>query len=277
MAYGDTFELGASDATKLIQLRSDQVMWQKERLLNVALLALPPECKKVAWVDCDILFERDDWPQLADQALDQAAFVQCFSQVHHLNRTADVSQPLSNQTYFSRESMGARYLAEGAGIAEWDSYSASLRAQGLAWDVSLGHAWAMRLQDLRRVGFYDALILGGGDGALTHAALGRFQPMIDRLELNAHQTKHYLQWAEQFHRMVKESMSAIPGDIYHLWHGELRNRNNGTRHSILPSHNFDPNRDIAISENGCWRWNSDKPDLHDAVRAYFQSRNEDGR
>ena len=101
LAYGDTFELSDADASQLIQIRSDQVMWQKERLLNMALLALPPECERVAWVDCDILFGRDDWPQLVNQALDQFAFVQCFSQVHHLNRLIDAAQPLAAQSYFA--------------------------------------------------------------------------------------------------------------------------------------------------------------------------------
>ena len=65
--------------------------------------------------------------------------------------------------------------------------------------------------------------------------------------------------------------------VYHFWHGEMRDRGYPTRQSILQRFDFDPNRDIALDDNGCWRWNSDKPDLHDAVRAYFQDRKEDGR
>jgi hypothetical protein len=68
----------------------------------------------------------------------------------------------------------------------------------------------------------------------------------------------------------------VPGNIFNLWHGELLNRQYLPRHRILIAHDFDPDRDIAIDEKGSLRWNSDKPALHQAVREYFQRRQEDG-
>src|SRR3974377_2142226 len=61
LAFGPEFELQAQDAEILIQLRGGAVLWQKERLLNVALQALPKDCHKVAWLDCDIVFKALDW------------------------------------------------------------------------------------------------------------------------------------------------------------------------------------------------------------------------
>src|SRR5690349_10101249 len=40
-------ELAAGDADLLVQLRGRDVMWQKERLLNIAVARLPPECDRV--------------------------------------------------------------------------------------------------------------------------------------------------------------------------------------------------------------------------------------
>ena len=55
-AFGDDeFELPAS--LDVVRFRSNSVMWQKERLLNLAASWLPPECACVAWLDTDILFE----------------------------------------------------------------------------------------------------------------------------------------------------------------------------------------------------------------------------
>ena len=71
-------------------------------------------------------------------------------------------------------------------------------------------------------------------------------------------------------------MSYIPGRLFHLWHGELRNRRYGQRHRARELLDFDPGADIAIDRGGCWRWNSDKPDLHEYVRNYFAQRREDG-
>ena len=65
LAYGPQFELGESDADILIQRRGGDVLWQKERLLNIALDALPGSCTKVAWIDCDVVFGEQDWPERA--------------------------------------------------------------------------------------------------------------------------------------------------------------------------------------------------------------------
>jgi hypothetical protein len=48
LTYGSDFELQEQDADILIQLRGGTVLWQKERLLNLALQALPTHCRKVA-------------------------------------------------------------------------------------------------------------------------------------------------------------------------------------------------------------------------------------
>jgi hypothetical protein len=55
LAFGGAFELCKDDADTVVQLRGGDVMWQKERLLNVALQSLPPHCKKVLAIDCDIV------------------------------------------------------------------------------------------------------------------------------------------------------------------------------------------------------------------------------
>src|ERR1700734_2279886 len=84
LAYGPNFELNDDDAEILIQLRSQDIMWQKERLLNVALGALPKKCKKVVWVDCDIIFERRDWPEQVCRLLDRFVIVQSFSHAYYV-------------------------------------------------------------------------------------------------------------------------------------------------------------------------------------------------
>ncbi len=41
LAFDGQFELTSSDADHLIQLSGGDIMWQKERLLNIALEAVP--------------------------------------------------------------------------------------------------------------------------------------------------------------------------------------------------------------------------------------------
>jgi hypothetical protein len=54
-AFGNApFELPPS--LNVIQMRANTLLWQKERLLNLAASWLPRSCKYVAWLDCDITF-----------------------------------------------------------------------------------------------------------------------------------------------------------------------------------------------------------------------------
>ena len=69
----DQFHLGPDDADIVIHLSGGAVLWQKERLLNVALQALPAHVDAVAWLDCDLVFLRPDWPQALMRRLEANA------------------------------------------------------------------------------------------------------------------------------------------------------------------------------------------------------------
>ena len=141
---------------------------------------------------------------------------------------------------------------------------------------SKGMAWAASRDLVERHGFYDACIIGGGANALACAALGTYDYAIRPHQMNDRQREHYLAWAEPFHRAVQGAISCIDGDVYHLWHGDLADRNGSGRHKGLVPFEFDPAVDIAVAEAGCWKWAGKKRDMHRYVRDYFAGRKEDG-
>jgi hypothetical protein len=49
LSFNRRFELATGDSEILVQLHGGDVMWQKERLLNLALQHLPSACDTVAW------------------------------------------------------------------------------------------------------------------------------------------------------------------------------------------------------------------------------------
>lgn len=267
LSYGSNFDLGPADATTLIQLKSDHVMWQKERLLNLAQERLPGSCRKVVWIDCDVLFERDDWAWATSRALDHHALVQPYSTVFDLGRGSSLDEPLEPQSILARHSMAAQFAAgkTHAGPILTDM-------MGL---YSPGHAWGIRRDVLRQTGFYDAFIVGGADNLMAQAAVGRHEELVRNFELTPQHARHTLAWADRFHRHVC-GMGVVAGHLFHLWHGEFGERKYAERHQILQESQFDPDRDIVVGPGGCWRWNSNKPRLHAAVRAYFEQRKEDG-
>ena len=81
------FELRPGDADMLVQLSGGDVMWQKERLLNIGVGRLPAQCTHVAWVDCDLVFEREDLGDAVLAALEAAPLVQLFDRVAYLAPT----------------------------------------------------------------------------------------------------------------------------------------------------------------------------------------------
>ena len=271
LSFDGQYELGAGDADLLVQLRGEDVMWQKERLLNVLLRRLPAECRQVAWLDCDIVFERQDWPERTSDALARAPLVQPFRRVHYMPPHAGPGDAAESISMITRASLG-HWLESGGSVDD-----ALRRTSSRGRDVpSKGMAWAASRDFLESQGFYDACIVGGGANAMACAALGVYDYTIRPLHMNGRQGEHYLAWAERFRRGALGAISSIDGDVYHLWHGDLADRSGGGRYQGLVPFEFDPGADIAIAEAGCWRWATGKRDMHRYVRDYFAGRKEDG-
>lgn len=270
LSFDGSFQLQASDADLLVQICGRDVMWQKERLLNHLLPLLPDACREVVALDCDLVFCGSDWAAQVSAALCGAALVQPFRRVWHLPADAGPGHAAAHG------SVAAEALASA--IAAGRSAHEVL---GRAMDrnpgaPTPGFAWAAGRDLLERHGFYDACIIGGGDTALASAAFGAWDHAMDFHCLNQRQRDRYFAWAEAFHREVRGSVSCLDGDLFHLWHGTIAERRSRQRHQGLAGFAFDPWKDVAVADSGCWQWASDKPELHAYVRDYFFSRKEDG-
>jgi hypothetical protein len=265
-------QLRDADADILIQIVGEDLLWQKERLLNIGLQALPPACRTIAWLDCDIVFERDDWGQGLTDALDRFALVQPFVTFSELSADAQFQNGHPPTASLGEGHSVAYKLATGATV---DELFRPGKGNRLNSGRTLGMGWAARRDLLERHGFYDACILGSGDKAMVLAALGRFE-LSRSLDMNARQTAHYLAWAQPFFEAVHANIGYVDGRVYHLWHGDLKDRSHRLRHVNFARFGFDPFVDITLAPCGCWRWTVDKPELRAYMQEYFESRNEDG-
>jgi hypothetical protein len=73
----------------------------------------------------------------------------------------------------------------------------------------------------------------------------------------------------------KPRLDYLPIDIWHLWHGSLKNRAYMDRHDIILEFDYDPINDIVLYGN-VYEWaNRHKKGMHDAIKGYFHSRKED--
>nr|WP_319565695.1 hypothetical protein [uncultured Rhodoferax sp.] len=271
LSFDGIFELRQSDCDVLVQLTSKSYLWQKERLLNVALDRLPDFVDHVAWIDCDVIFEDQDWPDKAVDNLRDMRLVQLFSRLYDL--PIDVLDPALHpnlQAPFGLPLMAA--IASSGNIEEHlkPSNGVAMRRSGS------GLAWAAHADFMQQRRFYDAMIIGSGDRAMACAGFGRFNYPIEMFRMNPRRTEHYLEWATPYHHAVDSRMSYLEGNLFHLWHGDVVDRNYAGRHLDLDAFAFDPYTDLVLGQSGAWEWNN-RPDLQNFSLEYFRSRKEDGR
>jgi len=271
LAFGADFELRPGDADCLIQRRGRDVMWHKERLLNVALAHLPDACRKVIWLDCDLIYTRPDWPADVIRLLDEYPLIQGFRRARHLRPDAPVERVGPGDVIREALSLASAVATRAATLDDLNRIAPRESEQ-----FSPGFAWAGHREVIERFGLYDACIVGGGDSAFVCAAYGRFEGERSSHFLGARRAQHYVHWAEPVFRAIGGRVGFLDADVLHQWHGDLAKRGSPQRHKRLAEFEFDPFTDIILDPAGCWRWNSRKPAMHAWVRSYFESRKEDG-
>lgn len=270
LSFDGEFELSKDDADVLIQISDGAILWQKERLLNVAIDSVPSNAKDVAWVDCDVVFRNADFAEEAAAKLKYYNAIQLFSDTIDLSN-GDIDAQLS-LTEASPTGLGVIYVRDADPARALTVGSGSKESR----KIQKGLAWAAKRDILKKHGLYDALILGSADRAMTFAMFGCFDLATCSLNMNEARERHYLKWAEPFHRSVGGRIGYLNGRIYHLWHGDIENRGYADRHSILSRFNFDPETDLRIGANGAWQWARPRAEFQQAIVEYFARRAEDG-
>jgi hypothetical protein len=273
LSFDGRFELGENDSDILIQISGGAVLWQKERLLNLAIKSVPHNSENIAWIDCDVVFDRPDWMEEAELQLSKFNIVQLFSEFVDLE-----SDGLpSNVRDLFPSGRGLISMFNGDARLHLDA-EAALWENNLPYGfraTSTGIAWAARREIIENHGLYDAMIIGGGDRAMLNAMYGQFDKEMRLHHLNKARQEHYLKWAQPYHRAIAEKIGNVSGKIYHLWHGDLINRNYRSRHRLLANFDFEPDLDLVIGPNGAWRWARSRPKLERFLVNYFNDRAED--
>jgi hypothetical protein len=251
------FELDESDAEILVRRRGGAVLWQKERLLNIALEHLPADCDKVVALDGDVLFLNPNWVADTAALLEQYALLQPFSSALRLPPGCA-----------SLADCGESAARAGPGVAySWAHRDGRFKGRP-------GFAFAARRQIFDDIGIYDRMIIGGADRLIMGAAMGMDPGGISCLrDFTSQLIADMREWSHRFFAATRGSVSYTEGKALHLWHGTMADRRYAHRTRLLDS--FDVHQDIRIDSQGLWSWSSDKPALHEAIRKYFLSRNED--
>lgn len=301
-AFGDDpFELPLTPGD--IQVRARDVLWQKERLLNVAVAHLPVGVLKVAWIDSDILFLRPDWAPSISRMLDECPVLQPFSVRRHLYPRIGRLHPRSLDIESFSWNVNRDPVCLQPGIFARHGHT--------------GYAWAGRRDWLERLGLYDAMLAGNGDHYMAHAFAGdlsskcidrnftasagenmatslrkkvwwrRLSRLIpagvktsirgissfDQFKRPFH--RHFMTWAQALHSTIDGRLGCLEGEILHLWHGASEDRTYAADQQQLLCLDFDPTLDVQLGLSGCWEWARERSDLSGWARRIFDRRRED--
>lgn len=236
---------------RTLQINTQDVLWQRDRALNVLIEMIPNEYDKVALVDADLLFNNKNWDTETNQLLEEVPIVQCFS-------TTSETGDDGSKRYCKRIS-----LAKVMENKEKDLHS-------FAYTLT-GCAWAIRRDLLDKNKLYDACVTGANDVLMAIAFFG-FDNHTSTSWLNEPMTKHFLEWADGMFLNVQGNVRCTEGRITHLWHGPKNDRHGVGRIECLTDNHFDPNKDIKIGDDGLWHWATNKTRMHNLVRNYFSGR-----
>jgi hypothetical protein len=222
---------------------ANNLLFQKEALLNIALNSLDDSIDKVIWLDCDITFDNKDWLKKTESSLEKYPLVQLFDEV-----TID--------GFFLDTNSGKNISKKFNGHIF--NYENNILSTG-----SVGYAWAAQRSVLKH-GFYDRQIAGTGDSAIAIAGLGKFKSEWIK-DLSDPLRKDLLKWGAKFFMETKGEVGYVQNKITHLNHGpraKYEQRNN-----VLLEENFDPNKHIKKDNQGLLSWTDEASEkLRDALK-----------
>jgi hypothetical protein len=274
LAFGDEpFRVPDAVADRIVRLRTNTVLWHKERLINLGLRHLPQECRFVAWLDADVLFENERWVAETRERLGHSVVVQPFETACWLPEGATSAPDVLPEGHLANLE-GRQIGGMAATLDRTQDRRRVLAVHDQYWHT--GFAWAARRDFLDQHGLYDRAILGGGDFIAAHAFAAdtdflRGRHLYLRSVMPQERTAIGT-WGSSVAKDTGGRIGWTPGRLCHLYHGPLAGRRYVERQQILRDAQFDPDHDIAPDANGCWQWNSDKPELHKQVLDYFVSR-----
>ncbi len=231
-------------------------IWQKERLLNLAIRQLPTDVDKVIWVDGDILIGIEGlvpatWAADASAALDRWPVIQpwYYGYFYGADGKANTTAgPFGRECVYSvpaaRNELGPETLDGNSGLPP------------MAWP---GFCWAARREVLEEIGgLYEHDLSGPNDVLMSLAFYGDFANSF-LLRYGGVFRDHYMRWAERAYRVVQGNVGFVPATLTHLWHGPFDSRKYLERTVRLMGAGYDPAKHVTTAPDGSLMLTDDCP------------------
>ena len=228
-----------------VHVYSNSIMFHKENLCRILETHIPRRYTKLAFLDCDVLFEDESWYDKVSMLLDTHDIVQPFETAHWLDLTYSKIM-LSRKTVLCMQEK------------EWN------------FKYHPGFAWCIRRDWYKKYGFFDYAVSGSGD---TLSSIVWLQKRIPKGFQSLPRSL-----VDEYEKFIKNMspprITFLSGmNVFHLYHGSRVNRQYSERHKLL-----NINKSIkdmtTVNCYGVLEWKH--PEVWNKVfLSYFQGRNDD--
>lgn len=257
LAFGErAFEVTLPGDPLQIQLRTNQDMWYKENLQNVAVRRSDPECKYFAFIDADFHMTRPDWAYEALHLMQRYPVLQLFSTYSTL------------QGNFRHENTMPSFMGAFRSGKKLDP-------DGNGWLGATGGAWGMTRDAYNTLGgLLDSEPVGSADWHMIFALIGMEDPYVRKKMVSTGYCLTLQQWAARA-KLLNGRIGCLDNHAIHYYHGPVAQRGYSTRWQILTKFEFDPITDLVRDSQGLWQFAGNKPEMENEIIAYMEGRGDD--
>lgn len=230
----------------------ENLMFQKEALLNIVEKAVPESYDIIAWIDPDVMFQSRVWNRDLIELIDSGKkVVQLFDRAVLTNK-------------------------DGTTFRSWSGccFEQTLNTR----TAHTGFAWAAN-RDLWRKGggLYPYSITGSGDVIMASAFLGL--PLNPAYQASTGLGSTHRVWHKRMEGWC-DDYSYVSGTVFHEWHGDIKDRDYPERRDILKE--LCVETDLRLDSRGVLEWNpeattraAEREQIKNFLAAHWKSRKED--
>lgn len=228
-----------------IHIECKSIMFQKERLCYVLEKHIPEKYTKILFLDCDIIFDNPNW----------------YDDVSNLLETHNVVHPFTTANWLDIKYTNILQKKDTILL----NNKIPLDISNI-YDYHPGFGWAFQRNWFNQIGFFQYSIIGGGDR----------NSVCGWLKLS-YKNDLYNSIIEEYNKFLnyqKPLIEHINGNIYHLYHGSLKNRQYKERFKILDK--IKNIKDILIiEENKPFEFKPKYSYLNNQIKQYLKDRDDD--
>ena len=270
--YGVELSLHGNFATKgnknwlRLKVNENNILFQKECLLNLAEKMVPDKYTKIAWFDHDVFLDNDTWYDEASFALDEKQIVQLFEYCYWTTEVGTIAKELPAMCKY-RPKEGAWTGHPGFGIA----------AKRTMWAPNIG-------------GLYPYCPLGHGDTTFMYSIFETPIAIHTQIGIGLNNCPDFAPYHTWLKHIIDFAAGAEPGlgqgagqpkkvgyvqgNCFHEWHGDIFNRSYVDRAFLMTWYN--PEKHIFVNEQGILELQNTPETWTRMIQKYFMDRREDG-